>query len=120
VDQPHRGRQEGQAENDVGQNESGDGLGTREGRAESLRPNGEEAKERGDGIWEMEFFGRMQNMVDILQPFFLPEFRVPRSVSAKLCYGALVNWLEMSEGRSRFFQKSIPMSRRDWVFRLRA
>lgn len=70
---PRPGRQEGQAENDVGQNESGDGLGTREVRAGSLRPNGEEAKERGDAIWEMEFFGRdrrMQNMVDILQPFF--------------------------------------------------
>jgi hypothetical protein len=42
-----------------------------------MRPNYEEAKEWGDGIREMEFFGkigregdkRMQRMVDILQAF---------------------------------------------------
>jgi hypothetical protein len=61
----------------------------------------------------MEFFGkigregekRMQSMVDILKS--LLESRVPRSASAKLCCGALVNWLEMAKGRSGFFQKSI-------------
>ena len=42
-----------------------------------MRPNYEEANEWGDGIREMEFFGkigregekRMQSMVDILQVF---------------------------------------------------
>ena len=58
--------------NDVVQNESGEGLGTHEVLAESLR-----SKEWGDGIREIKFFGkigregekRMQSMVDILQVF---------------------------------------------------
>jgi hypothetical protein len=74
-----------------------------------MRPNGEETKEWGDGIWEMEFFGKRQRRAEdgryTGKHFYLNSMFHDQSLQS-YAVGGLVNWLEMSEGAG-FFQKSI-------------